>query len=119
MIHIQSILKLLMIPSVALTLWIAQSLNNGDLAGPSLNERLIFASGNGDLRTADAALESGASPNARDEQSATPLMWAASSNDRALCSRLLKSGADINASDRFGTTPLMFAARGDRAELVQ
>jgi ankyrin repeat protein len=59
-----------------------------------------------------AALDKGEAPNARDEDSTTPLMYAARYNHNPLViTTLLKPGADISARDRYNNmTPLMYAA---------
>ena len=58
-----------------------------------------------------AAIKSGASVNARDNDGVTPLMHAAAWNiNPQVISTLLKAGADPNERDKYRTTPLMLAA---------
>ena len=57
-------------------------------------------------------------PNARDEDSMTPLHHAAMNDDADEISRLIEAGADVNARDEWSITPLHYAARRGNPEIA-
>jgi uncharacterized protein len=74
---------------------------------PDFLERVKYAT----LQETQAAIDSGADMEARNDDGATPLMIASAYNqDPAVVAALIKAGADVNASDKHGFTPLMWAA---------
>src|SRR6476469_3337839 len=72
---------------------------------------LLTAASKGDLPAVKAMPDSGANPNARDEDGITALMYAARKDKADIVTALLNKGADINAKDNGGWTALMFAAK--------
>jgi type II secretory pathway predicted ATPase ExeA len=83
------------------------------------DEALLREVENGDAAAARAALDDGASPNARDASGFTPLMLAVIHDDPAIAELLIASGAAINARNRAGLTPLMLAAINDNVAGVR
>jgi hypothetical protein len=63
----------------------------------------------GDIRTVEAMLRSGVSPNTRDASGATALMYAAAFAPEAVMQALLRAGAEVNAMNQSGATALMWA----------
>lgn len=68
--------------------------------------RLCSAAGSGDLAQVDALLQSGVSPDGRDQRGSPALYYAASNCHFEAAARLLSAGADINARDIDGRTTL-------------
>ena len=65
-------------------------------------------------------LESGADPNAKDDQQSTPLHHAMYSDGAiSLAKMLIQAGADINAENRDQWTSLHIAAKHQNTEMVQ
>ncbi len=59
----------------------------------------------------EAAIREGSDVNARDEHSATPLLWAVrGGDDTETAALLIQERADVNAADRAGRSPIMEAA---------
>src|SRR5215472_6270907 len=77
---------------------------------PTLSRDFFAALRAGDARMIRAALDQGASVNARDEHGNTPLMLAAVYGDVASMKLLLDRGAEVNVSNSEGATPLIRAA---------
>src|SRR5690242_10167994 len=77
---------------------------------PILSRDFFTALRAGDSRQIRAALDQGASVNARDEHGNTPLMLAAVYGDVAEMKLLLDRGAEVNAVNAEGVTPLIRAA---------
>jgi cytohesin len=59
-----------------------------------------------------ALLESGASPNKRDKNGKTYLMFALDAGDFESAKLLIDKGVEVDASDNKGVTPLMCAVKG-------
>jgi ankyrin repeat protein len=79
---------------------------------------LHFAALGAQAHAADALLELGADPNARDPQGCTPLHLAAGWGSARVLGLLLLRGADKRATDHHGRTPSDLARRNERhAEL--
>ncbi len=76
----------------------------------AISKDFFTALRNGDARAIRAALDSGASANARDDKGNTPLMLAAVYGDTACVKILLERGASVNVTNADGATPLMRAA---------
>ena len=66
-----------------------------------------------------AAITNGAAVNAKDDDGATPLLYAAMKNQNPeVISTLLNAGASVNARTIEGWTPLMAAALGNQTNEV-
>ena len=84
-----------------------------------MNQELIGAAANGDLRRVQDLLEAGADPNnARDAYNNTPLMLAAMRGHLHVVEKLLEENADPNEPGEQGDTPLMWAVRGDIQQFI-
>lgn len=73
----------------------------------------------GQAQAVAAALEQGASVDARDTRGKTPLMWAVQAGDLALVRQLDASGADPTLSTDSGDTALMYAAQDGHAAIAR
>lgn len=90
------------------------------LAGLSPDLALIQACLNGDDQGVTAALDQGASLEARHTQSdLTPLMLAIYRDHSSLVKLLLARGANADARNHLGFTPLMMAASGGQREFSE
>ncbi len=78
-----------------------------------INQELLDAAKNGDVKTVEAALVAGADVNYVDNNGDTALIWAALRNHIAIVTVLLDAGAGahVNHIDRIGNTALMYAAQ--------
>jgi len=109
-------------------------LNKGDPKGPGEtirygvryllsdnNERLILATGNGDISTVRDLLEKGANPNTTDDNSGwSALMWASWKGRADIVKLLLDNGAEVNAKKTTALiTALLVASRAGHAEVVK
>jgi ankyrin repeat protein len=84
------------------------------------NTKLFEAVKFGTLKAAKAALDAGASINARDAKDFTPLHYAAEANRRSVVQLLMQHGADANAEDKhLGRTPIDLAASGPGIHMVR
>jgi len=83
-----------------------------------VNARLWRGVKKGDAAEVSAALEQGASSDARDSSLRTPLMEAAKRGHQTILSLLLAHGADINAQDRDADTPLLYALNPEYMEVI-
>ena len=71
---------------------------------------MLEAASSGDVKTAQALLESDASlANASGEYHKTPLHWAAERDDLEMAALLLDAGADIDSVTSWGASPLEWA----------
>lgn len=75
----------------------------------SADEALLAASSRGDTASARAAIEQGASPDARDRLGNTPLIIASDSGYQEIVRLLIFSKASVNAVNKYGYTPLLSA----------
>jgi ankyrin repeat protein len=74
-----------------------------------LTEKLITAIKRKNLNEVKDIIKSGASVNAKDSFSYTPLMWAARIGSVKIAKFLIEKGADVNAKNNGGMTALMHA----------
>lgn len=77
---------------------------------------LHYAANEGRLEDATLLLESGADPNARDDNGWAPLHFAAQSGMLQIAELLLSKGADVDALDNNGNSPLsnaVFSCTGE------
>jgi ankyrin repeat protein len=70
---------------------------------------LVFAAREGDLESARALLDAGASINQTTEYGWTPLLTAVNNRNYALAALLVERGADVNLTNKGGWTPLYLA----------
>jgi ankyrin repeat protein len=85
---------------------------------PSKNDVDLFAaSGAGDVRRVEQAIDAGGNLNATDSLKRTPLFAAAFCNHSEVANLLIDKGGDVNARDFLGMSPLHAAvvAGGDEA----
>jgi ankyrin repeat protein len=73
----------------------------------------------GDRAGVRALLLEGGSPNQRDEQGWTPLLYAVVAADQAIVADLIGAGADVNAAAPDGATPLMKAVLWGQTGIVR
>lgn len=59
------------------------------------------------LKKTNDLINTGANPNAADENGLTPLMYAVSRDGVSVVEALIDGGADVNAQDKVGNTALM------------
>jgi cytohesin len=88
------------------------------LPGYSLEQRLVDAVFLEDVDDVCALLSAGASPEVRDEDNRTPLLYATVAGNASIVGLLLEAGADPNATDDDGWTALHVAAHRQRLDLV-
>jgi len=82
----------------------------------SADSALLYACTNGEANRAGSLLESGADPNAVDDDGWTPLMLAAMNGNREIVDMLLQHGADPNIGESEYGSPLAAAAVSPVAE---
>ena len=85
----------------------------------SLEDKLISAVKNGDLKNVENFIAAGADLEARDNENMTALMRAAEKGHSDIFSMLMDAGADINAQDKFGCTALFKAADKNHVGIVK
>ncbi len=79
---------------------------------------LVQAAFDGELATVKAAMQKGASVEAKAPKGRTSIHWAAVNGHLDVIEFLHAEGADLDASDGGGMTPLMFAVKGKHADVV-
>ncbi|MCX8199916.1 MAG: ankyrin repeat domain-containing protein [Candidatus Micrarchaeota archaeon] len=85
----------------------------------ALDRLLLQACKEWDLDKVKKALAKGASPNAKDSQLKTALMWAVYEENYEIASVLILHGADVNAKDKFGQTALMAAVEMQNVRIAE
>lgn len=76
-----------------------------------LNEALLQASKEGDLKLVKSLILQGADVNVKDKENATSLMRAVSRNYEEVVKELLDKGADVNAVNDWGYSPLKYTQK--------
>lgn len=95
-------------------LFIALGVQHQIQTAQNLNEKLIVAAMQGDLKKAQSLLLRGANVNHADQNGDTALIKAALQGDVKIMQLLLDAGANVNHADNLGQTALMKAAgKGD------
>jgi ankyrin repeat protein len=79
---------------------------------------LLDAVRNDDRALAEQLLRNGAKPNEREEDGATPLVWAAMRGNVDMAALLLRSGADPNLTNELGVSPLAIAITNGSGEMA-
>src|SRR5216683_572393 len=82
------------------------------------SKTLITAAKHGDLAEARRLMRNGDSPNSRDGDGLTALMWAARLGHHKLAKALLAGGADANSRDAMGQTALHHAVAGKHRRVI-
>jgi ankyrin repeat protein len=85
----------------------------------SLEDKLISAVQNGDLKNIKTLIAAGAGLEARDNGDRTALMRAAEKGSADVTRILIDAGADVNARDKFDWTPLFMAADKGHTDIVR
>ncbi len=85
----------------------------------SLEDKLISAVKNGDLKNVQNFIAAGAGLDARDNEDMTALMRAADRGYFDIARVLIDAGADINTQDKFGCTALFKAADNNHVGIVK
>src|SRR5437867_3013255 len=85
---------------------------------PYSEEEFVSSAARGDDRIVDLFLASGLSPDAKNRDGFTGLMWSAGQGRLSVVKKLLARGADVNARSKDGTTALMTAASRGPAEIA-
>ncbi len=86
---------------------------------PELGDPFLFtAIKNNDIGLVKLLLDSGISPNEKNSNGNTALMFAVMPDKIEIAEALIKSGADINATNNIGTTALIEAADRGNLQLV-
>src|SRR5262245_10492008 len=73
---------------------------------------------NGRLDLVNAAIQTGADVNSRNDLCQTPLHWAAAHNRPSIAQFLIEHGADISAKDRWHFKPRDYVIDREAPELV-
>src|SRR5262245_39438969 len=73
-------------------------------------EVFVTCAARGNARAIELFLAAGLSPNSRNRDGFTPLIWAAGQGHTQIVQTLLENGADVNAKSSDATTTLMAAA---------
>ncbi len=84
-----------------------------------VNQELLDAAKNGDVKTVEAALVAGADVNYVDNNGDTALTSAALRSHIAIVTVLLDAGANVNQADRLGNTALILAASRGYTNIVR
>src|SRR5260221_5331590 len=85
----------------------------------SLEDKLISAVKNGELKNVETCIAAGASLEARDNQNRTALMGAAEKGYSEIVRVLIDAGADIRAEDSFRCTAFFYAADKNHVDTVK
>ena len=85
----------------------------------SLEDKLISAVKNGDLKNVETFIVAGAGLEARDNENMTALMRAAEKGYSDIVRILIDAGADISAKDKFGCTAFFKAADKNHVDIVK
>jgi ankyrin repeat protein len=85
----------------------------------SLEDKLINAVKNGDLKNVETSIAAGASLEARDNENMTALMRAAEKGYSDIARILIDAGADISAKDKFDCTAFFKAADKKHVDIVK
>ena len=101
-----------------LLLWCGR-LAAGQVSHEELNVQLIEAAKTGNTQAARQVFPFGASPDAKDENGVTALMWAAGNGKIEMIKFLLDKGADFTAKDKDGHTALDRAKANGQIEAAK
>jgi ankyrin repeat protein len=82
-------------------------------------DKLIAASGRGEIESVKRLIDSGASVHIRDGWSTTPLMMAAGHGHVEVIRILIEAGAAVDERSRLDRTPLMWAARSGQLKAIE
>jgi hypothetical protein len=85
----------------------------------SVEDKLLTAVENCNLKNVEAFIAAGADLEARDEKGLTALMLAAKKGYADIVSALVKAGALVTLGDGYGATALFYAAKGGHVEVVK
>jgi ankyrin repeat protein len=85
----------------------------------SLEDKLINAVKNGDLKNVEAFIAAGADLEARDNQDMTALMRAAEKGHSDIFRVLMNAGADLNAQNKFKCKAFFWAADNNHLDIVK
>jgi len=85
----------------------------------SLEDKLLSAVKNGDLKSVETFIAAGAGLEARDNENMTALMRAAEKGYSDIVRILIDAGADISAKDKFGCTAFFKAADKNHVDSVK
>jgi len=89
------------------------------LGVPYTGDAFVASAARGDARVLGLFLSSGLSPDVKNRDGFTALMWSAGQGHLRLLESLLDRRADVNAASRDGTTALMSAASQGHAEAAR
>jgi len=89
------------------------------LSIPNTAETFVSLAAQGDLRAVRLFLDSGLSPDARNRDGFTALIWSAGQGRLPVVNALLARGGDINATSEDRTTALMAAASQGHVRIVR
>ena len=78
----------------------------------NIDDELMSAAEQGDIRRVRELLEQGADPDYKTKDGVTPLLWAATACNHELVRLLLNAGANRDDRDSLGHTALMLAVLG-------
>lgn len=87
--------------------------------GGVLEEQLRAAAEHGNAVQVEAALQQGASIDAKDSSGATPLLIATHKNQVDAAKVLIEAGADVNAKDRIKDSPYLYAGARGHNEILK
>lgn len=108
--------------STAVILFIAifAAMVNSETWAQALDQELLEAAEQGNLKTVTDLIESGASPNAKlQSEGSSALMLASAKGHTEMAKVLIDKGADVNAAKPNGWTALMGAASSGHLDIVK